>query len=142
MEDEFASLEKIVLIHGLLKSEISKLVKELQEQNKPLIETRFPMVDIFVSSDKIKIYADIPGVALDDFTVFMCGEFLIIEGEKKLGKIPYKVNFIRMERTQVEFRRVINLPHKVKKDNITAKLKNGILYIELCIDEDDQGKSI
>ena len=136
MESDYDFLEKIIVIHGFLKSKVHmQLIKDLKEKRQGLVETRFPVVDIFVSTDKIKIYAELPGIALDDFTAFLLGEFLIIEGEKKLEKIPYKVNFIRMERIQAEFRRVITLPYKIKKENIVARLKNGILFVELHIDK-------
>jgi len=57
----------------------------------------------------------VPGVLLEDINVYLCGDLLIIEGEKKLEKIPYKVNFIRMERIATHFRRIIQLHAKYKK---------------------------
>lgn len=127
MKDEY---DEIIVIHGVLKGEIHKIINNLKNENRSITETPFPLIDIVETHSSIKLYVEVPGVLLEDINVFLCGDLLIIEGEKKLEKIPYKVNFIRMERTATHFRRIIQLPCKIQESNVVAKLKDGILYIE------------
>jgi HSP20 family protein len=121
---------EIIVIQGVLKGEIHKIINNLKNENRSIIETPFPPIDIVESKEAIKVYAEVPGVLLEDINVYLCGDLLIIEGEKKLEKIPYKVNFIRMERIVTHFRRIIQLPCKIQENSVIAKLKDGILYIE------------
>lgn len=121
---------EIIVIQGVLKGEIHKIINNLKNENRSIIETPFPPIDIVESKGAIKLYAEVPGVLLEDINVYLCGDLLIIEGEKKLEKIPYKVNFIRMERIVTHFRRIIQLPCKIQENSVIAKLKDGILYIE------------
>lgn len=121
---------EIIVIQGVLKGEINKIISSLKNEKRSITETAFPPIDIVETKDTIKLYAEVPGVLLEDINVYLCGDLLIIEGEKKLEKIPYKVNFIRMERIATHFRRIIQLPCKIQENNIVAKLKDGILQIE------------
>lgn len=121
---------EIIVIQGVLKGEIHKIINNLKNDNRSVTETPFPLIDIVETKSSIKLYVEIPGVLLEDVNVYLCGDLLIIEGEKKLEKIPYKVNFLRMERMATHFRRIIQLPSKIQESNIVAKLKDGILYIE------------
>jgi HSP20 family molecular chaperone IbpA len=89
--------DEIIVIQGVLKGEIHKIINNLKKENRSITETPFPPIDIVESKEAIKLYAEVPGVLLEDINVYLCGDLLIIEGEKKLEKIPYKVNFIRME---------------------------------------------
>ncbi|MDY6820207.1 MAG: Hsp20/alpha crystallin family protein [Deferribacterota bacterium] len=126
MENEF---DEIVVIRGVLRKETHNIIKNLKNSRREITETPFPPVDIVVSDDKVKIYFELPGVNIDDINLFLCGDLLIIEGVKKLEKIPYKVNFLRMERITTSFRRIIHLPIKIREDNIEAVLKNGVLSV-------------
>lgn len=130
MENKFDIYDQIVVIQGVLKSDIHNLIKSIKNDKRSLIETNFPLVDIVISDEVIKVFAELPGINLNDINVYLCGDLLIIEGEKKLEKIPYKVHFIRMERSTSYFRRIIQLPKNVREDNIKAKLKDGVLHIE------------
>jgi HSP20 family protein len=122
--------DEIIVIQGVLKGEIHKIINNLKNENRSITETAFPPIDIVETKEKIKLYAEIPGVPLEDINLYLCGDLLIIEGEKKLEKIPYKVNFIRTERIATHFRRIIQLPCKIQESNIVAKLKDGILHVE------------
>jgi HSP20 family protein len=121
---------EIIVIHGVLKSGIHKIISNLKSENRSITETPFPPIDIVENDNYVKLFVEVPGVLLEDINVYLCGDLLIIEGEKKLEKIPYKVNFIRMERTATHFRRIIQMPYKIQESSIVAKLKDGILSIE------------
>ena len=126
MENEF---DEIVVIRGVLRKETHNIIKNLKNSRREITETPFPPVDIVVSDDKVKIYFELPGVNIDDINLFLCGDLLIIEGVKRLEKIPYKVNFLRMERITTSFRRIIHIPIRIREDNIEAVLKNGVLSV-------------
>lgn len=130
-----SDLPGIKIIHGIINNELGDILKILENilNNRTVFESNYPLMDIAISKDKIKIYVDLPGVKLDDFKVYLYNNNLIIEGFKSESKIGQKVNFLRMERDFFPFRRVVQLPESIDDENITAILKNGVL--EIIIDK-------
>ncbi|BAI81163.1 small heat shock protein, class I [Deferribacter desulfuricans SSM1] len=130
-----SDLPGIKIIHGIINNELGDILKILENilNNRTVFESNYPLMDIAISKDKIKIYVDLPGVKLEDFKVYLYNNNLIIEGFKSENKIGQKVNFLRMERDFFPFRRVVQLPESIYDENITAILKNGVL--EIIIDK-------
>jgi len=130
MED-FDPANKIVLVHGIISDKIGKLIDYSGKMKRSISETSIPLMDIIDTGENIEIFAELPGVKLDDFNVLLYEEYLIIEGSKVASKPDCKVNFFRMERTFTPFRRIVRLPHEVDESDISAKLKDGVLTIKI-----------
>ncbi|MGA1861849.1 Hsp20/alpha crystallin family protein [Deferribacter thermophilus] len=128
-----SNIPEIRIIHGIINRELSDLLEVLEKilSKKGVFESNYPLMDIAITNDKIKIYVDLPGVKLEDFKVFLYNKNLIIEGYKSDIRIGEKVNFLRMERDFFPFRRVVQLPENINEDNITAVLKDGVLEITI-----------
>jgi len=128
-----SSIPEIRIIHGIINRELSDMLEVLEKilSKKSVFESNYPLMDIAITNDKIKIYVDLPGVKLEDFKVFLYNKNLIIEGYKSDIRIGEKVNFLRMERDFFPFRRVVQLPENINEDNITAVLKDGVLEITI-----------
>ena len=90
-----------------------------------------PSVDLYETSEAFILEADLPGVNLDDVTVEMENDHLVLQGWRTLEKDHANGRFHAMERSSGQFVRRIKLPHSVERDNIKAEFKEGVLRVTL-----------
>ncbi len=101
-----------------------------------------PAIDIIDREKEIVIRAEMPGVKREDVSVSLEESTLSIKGEikeeaeKEGGKYTYS------ERKYRCFARSLNLPLKIKPEDIKAALKDGLLYIRLPKAVEEQPKKI
>lgn len=89
----------------------------------------FPPVNVYESSDAIRVQCEVPGVRQNDLEVSITGDTLVVKGKKEpLADAPDR-QFIIRERGSGEFVRTIVLPDAVQGDKIQAELTSGILTI-------------
>jgi HSP20 family protein len=108
------------------------------------LNAAFPKVDVSETRDKVKVVANIPGVDPENINIEIGDDYLSLSGtikkevkdEDKQGKI------YRYEREYGEFRREFKLPAHVNEDAIVAKVKNGVLTVELPKIGDENRKTI
>lgn len=120
----------IYYLHGSINKKIDEILQTLYKHKWPDVPTG-PKVDVIIGEEYINIYADLPGVGVDDFKVYLVEDKLVIEGVKKSLKHNEKVNYLVMEREFFPFRKIIELPFEVSTENWFARLKNGVLHIRL-----------
>jgi HSP20 family protein len=100
----------------------------------------FPNIEIFEGQEELEIRALVPGIKSNDMDIYLIGDSLIIEGEKK---DDYADNaYIRKERQFGKFKKSIKLPYRVDGNNIHADLSSGILSIKLQMSADAKPKKI
>lgn len=131
MSSDGDSLSKISFIHGLMKKEVDELRKILKLEKYHLSETGTPPLDAMIRKDEVIITAELPGLNINNFTVYIYENLLIIEGVRKIYCTDEKLFFIRAEREFTPFRRVMQLPFPVENDNTHAVLNNGVLTVTL-----------
>ena len=131
MSNEGDSISKIRFIHGLMKKEVEELLKLMERSKSPITETGTPALDVMIRGDEIIITAELPGLTVNDFTVYLYENLLIIEGIRKRYCTDKQIFFIRAEREFAPFKRIMQLPFPVDKDNTQAVLKNGVLTVTL-----------
>ncbi|KAJ3178555.1 Heat shock protein HSP 90-beta [Gaertneriomyces sp. JEL0708] len=95
---------------------------------------RGPKLDITENDKNYVISADLPGVNKSDITVNVQNGMLNIEGhrkdERKEDDPQTKSHY--SERTYGSFRRAVRLPADVEPDNISAKMDNGVLTLNIA----------
>jgi len=101
-----------------------------------------PRIDIFEQDGKLMVRADLPGVDLDDVTVEISDDALVIEGERTYEHEEDKEGVYQVERAYGHFRREIPLPEGVKPDTATATFKNGVLEIAVERPQTEQRRRI
>lgn len=136
MHDKFDSIEKIRFIHGLLKKEVEELYKFIESSKMSVSETNTPPMDVLIKGDEVVIFAELAGLTPDDFTVYQYDDLVVIEGVRPKLKLPH-VNYVRMEREAVRFKRVLRLPFDVNNWEAKAKLKDGVLEVRIARDGSD-----
>ena len=90
-----------------------------------------PRVDIKEEADRFVIYADIPGVEVDDIEVQMDKGMLTIKGERRSESSSETERFSRIERRYGAFHRRFALPDSANPEAISAQGDNGVLEITI-----------
>lgn len=99
----------------------------------------FPTIDIYDAPDAVCLLADMPGVEVDDVSVTLVGENLMIKGKRKevpiqfSGIFPSDALFFQSERKTGVFARTVNLPKNlnVDEEKLIVQLEKGSLFIKL-----------
>lgn len=93
--------------------------------------TATPAIDIIDRADEIVVRAEMPGVAKDDIDVSLQEGTLTIKGEVKEEAGQKEGNYSYSERNYRYFARSLNIPFKIRQENIKATLKDGVLSVQL-----------
>src|SRR5574341_2284614 len=90
-----------------------------------------PAVDIYETDAAVVVKAEIPGVEREQVGIDVKDGILTLRGERKFEKELKEENYHRMERSYGTFVRSFSVPTSVDADRITAKLKDGVLEVQL-----------
>lgn len=93
-------------------------------------ETAIPLppMDIYETTDMLIFDIDLPGVAIEDMSIKVYDEIVVIEGIRSKLSIDNR-RFLCMERTHETFRRMIKLPIRVSTALATAVYKEGVITL-------------
>lgn len=89
-----------------------------------------PAVDILETGDAYLLRAELPGVAREEVEVEIEGRRLALSGRRR-PPAGDDGTFLRMERGYGPFLRTFELGSDVDPDAVTARLRRGILEVEL-----------
>ncbi len=88
--------------------------------------------DILSKENKINVYAEVPGMNIQDLDVRVIGKFLVIEGvKKKHYENSSKLNSLEDGCHYGYFKKYIAIPSSFMASNQNVNLENGILHISL-----------
>ena len=133
MRDSFDSIEKLRFIHGLMKKEVEELMKFISSSKMSVAETSTPHMDVVINEKEVSIFVELPGLTTEDFTVYQYDDLIVVEGVRYKADVQ-KCSFVRVERETGRFKRVLRLPFYVNDYEAKATLKDGVLYIRICLD--------
>jgi len=88
-----------------------------------------PRTDIKETDSSIILYAEMPGLTLDDVHVEVNNGILTMRGEKKFEKKEDKKHYHRLERRFGAFSRSFRLPEGAEDNDVCANLKHGVLEV-------------
>jgi HSP20 family protein len=98
-----------------------------------------PAVDVFENEGEWMLHADLPGVLDEDLKVEVNGSQLSIVGMRNTLFKSEDLNVSRVERPEGSFSRMFDLPPNLRKDEIRAELKQGVLKVTIPKTADPQG---
>ncbi len=130
-----------------VRDEMNRVLKaQLDEQdsdNSRVVTSQWaPAVDIKEEQNRFVIYADLPGVKVDDIEITMEKGVLTVRGERKLEKEEDRSGFRRVERSRGTFYRRFSLPDSADAERIQAKSRDGVLEIVIPKQEKSQPRKI
>lgn len=89
-----------------------------------------PATDIYEKDDAILVRCDMPGVTQDGIDIRLENTELEISGTQGGGR-PDDMDLLMGEYDTGVFRRKFSVPQLIDRENIRARLHNGVLDIEL-----------
>ncbi len=101
-----------------------------------------PKVDIEEMDNGFEFHVELPGLDKKDVKINVKENVLTISGEKKNKNEDKSENFHRLESTYGKFQRSFRLPQNVKKNDIKAEFRNGVLDIVVPKAEEAKPKEI
>jgi HSP20 family protein len=90
----------------------------------------YPGINLWQDGDTAYVEAELPGLGMDDVEIYVTGNELTINGERKLVP-PAEAAYHRRERAAGRFSRMLTLPWTVDADKVEAKFHNGVLTVAL-----------
>ncbi len=126
---------KIRFTNDFDDSSFDRNTSELFQSMSPMFSfsqtTWQPQLDIYETTEKIFITAEIPGVEKENLDLEVNPRAIRISG-RRTGAPPAPNGRYRLAEIQYgAFERVLYLKSPVDTENITATYKNGFLYIEI-----------
>ncbi len=109
-----------------------------------------PAINVIENDKNYKIELAAPGMVKDDFKISVDEDNnLVISMEKKheakdenKKEEKKNVRYWRREFSYSKFQQAISLPDNIRKENISAKMENGLLTVTLPkVTEEDKAKS-
>jgi len=96
----------------------------------PVSQRNQPAVNVWETSESLWAEMEVPGLQNDQLDVSVVDNELSIKVERPDASED-NVTYHRRERPVGSFTRVVRLPVEVDASRVTAKMKNGVLTIEL-----------
>jgi HSP20 family protein len=105
-------------------------------------EFESPAVDLVEQDDSFVVTVDLPGFERDEIKIRVTDQTLRIEAEHEEAATEEDERYIRRERRHETTRRAVRLPDEVDKENVHARMKNGVLTVTLPKLEVEESRTI
>jgi len=96
-----------------------------------LPDYRTPVMDVVDLGDKFEIHVEMPGIKKEEINIDVTPTAVEIRAEHKETKEDKGKNWLRQERSDMDFYRYLELPEELKIGRVEAELKDGILTLSL-----------
>ena len=96
-----------------------------------LPDYRTPVMDVVDLGDKYEMHIEMPGIKKEDVTIDVTPTAVEICAEHKETKEDKGKNWLRQERSDIDFYRYLELPEELKTGKVEAELKDGVLILSL-----------
>ncbi|MEQ9407403.1 MAG: Hsp20/alpha crystallin family protein [Fuerstiella sp.] len=129
-----------------LREEMDDLFQNFFGTSAPatLADVTVPSIDVAETEDAVEVKTDVPGMKVDDISIEIRNDHLVISGEtseeKKEDDAARKYH--RVERRTGSFSRAIRLPCSVQEEKVDAELKDGVLTVVLPKAEEAKSRKI
>lgn len=103
-----------------------RATREQRQENRRYLQ---PTVNVVETKDAYILEAEMPGVNKDGLEILLEGTELTIIGRRNL--VHSGAEFLYRESRETDFRRAFELDPSIDTSRITARMENGLLYLEL-----------
>jgi HSP20 family protein len=86
-----------------------------------------PRIESYIEGGRMIVRADLPGVEAKDVEVNVTGDTLTLRARRETQEEKKDRNFLHREGSYGSFERSIALPPGIKREEISASFKNGVL---------------
>ncbi len=102
--------------------------------------TAYPAFNVWSNDDGAVITSELPGVKMEELDLTVHGKTITIKGSRK--EVQEDSHYVRRERPDGEFSRMIELPYQIDGSKVEAKMRDGLLQIRLPRAEADKPRKI
>ena len=133
LKEQLASLLKRRDERDQLDSEEESSALRAQPTDLPTSWTwpGWPNIDVKESDDHFKVLVDLPGLDKKDVELSVDGRRLVLSARHSAAQEIEDSGWVRRERISGSFVRTLELPAAVSSDACHAKMRHGVLEIEL-----------
>lgn len=100
-----------------------------------------PRVDVLESESRFEIQMALPGIKKEEIKIDIEKNVLSISGERKLESEKKEEKYHLVENFYGKFSRSFTLPENIDFENLSAELKEGILFVQIPKKEVKQNRS-
>ncbi|GAB1448265.1 MAG: Hsp20/alpha crystallin family protein [Bacteroidetes bacterium] len=100
-----------------------------------------PRVDVVESESRFEIQMALPGIKKEEIKIDIEKNVLSISGERKLESEKKEEKYHLVENFYGKFSRSFTLPENIDFENLSAELKEGILFVQIPKKEVKQNRS-
>ncbi len=119
-------------LRGVFRADPFDLLdKVFEDELLPGFGGRAPAVDVREKDGRYLIEAELPGISEKDLKVELKDGLLTLSAKTETEKKEESTKWLRRERRSFSFKRSFELPEDADGENIEARLKDGVLSIEL-----------
>jgi len=116
-----------------MKRDMDRLMSRLRNDfGTPLFpreERSVPYFEFFETDDALILKAEAAGVAPEDLDVHIIDNNLIIKGVRQREFVDERNGYRRKERRRGTFTRTLQIPCKIKIDEVEAHFREGMLHV-------------
>ncbi len=92
-----------------------------------------PAIESFIDTDRLMVRADLPGVDPKDVEITVERNVLTIRGSRVCASEEEGRDFVHREIHYGNFERAISIPKGVRKEDISAAYRNGVLELTVLL---------
>jgi len=107
-----------------------------------MTKTWFPAVDLAEANGNYLVKVEVPGIKPENLHIEVLDHTIVIFGETETEKEESKKDIYRKECSYGSLYRRIPLPGNVKRENVKAELKHGLLKLTLPRIEEEKGTPV
>ncbi len=98
----------------------------------PRTHVTSPAINVMEADDKYTVEAAVPGMTKEDINIHLTDDnLLVITMEKKNQEEEKDKKYLRREFSYSKYEQSLILPEDVEKEQISAKVADGVLTVEL-----------
>ena len=101
-----------------------------------------PRTDISETEDRYVLRMDMPGLSKKDLNIELKDDTLTVSGERKTEHKENEESFHRVERSYGRFFRSFTLPQASDTEKVKARMKEGVLTVEVPKREESKPRRI
>lgn len=111
-------------------SEIDKLFDSFLGGDR-VVTAWAPRVDAKETEKELTFHVELPGMKEEDINVEFDGSTLSISGKREFSSDETKENYVRIERRYGSFERTFTVSAAIKREEISANYRDGVLTVVL-----------
>jgi HSP20 family protein len=93
-----------------------------------------PAIDVIELEREVHYEMDLPGMAREQITVSLAGDYLVVRGERPATRVAVGGTVRHQGRRTGPFQALVALPPRARREGVEAALRDGVLSVTIPTD--------